>query len=118
MTIKFTAEMVEAAYDFLLTTPPFNKWNLPAGEDIKFVIVKTPRIYGEHWKITQGYHYISISLGSVGYTTTLLETLAHEIVHLYLKRQKMQGKRHHGVEFRALAALVCRYHRAFDPKRF
>ena len=38
MTIKLNRDTIAAAYDLVRTLPPFDKWNLPEAEDVKFAI--------------------------------------------------------------------------------
>lgn len=34
--LHLTLEMLEGAYEYLRTTPPFRRWKLPPGADIEF----------------------------------------------------------------------------------
>ena len=38
--MKLTPGILEAAYEFLRTTPPFKGWKLPSGVDITFRVIK------------------------------------------------------------------------------
>jgi hypothetical protein len=116
MTVKWTSEMVRAAYDFLNELPPFNRWNLPQGEDIKFVITSLQRNYGDCVKLGRRFQ-IRISTANNGHVDTLMRTLSHEMIHVYLDKQRMHGRHHHGVAFKRCAKLVCDS-LGFDPKPF
>lgn len=121
MTIPLTKETLMAAYDYLRTTPPFNKWNLPEPEDMVFKLIKDPHHYGWHEAMGRKgkqKHSIAISLATVGHTSTLITTMAHEMVHLH---QAMTGQATSGVQhnaaFKKAILSVCKHH-GFDPKAF
>ena len=120
MSLPLNPDMIEAAYNFLCTTPPFNKWKLPSSDEVVFRInlaedcFATYRWDGEN-------HTITVSLKAVAHTITLLEKLSHELVHLYLEKEGLESKNGgsnvHNAAFRKYAARVCKYH-GFDPKAF
>lgn len=120
MTLPLTPEMLAAAYDFLLTTPPFSSWNLPESEDVKFIVNKKLRNKFAQYQWTGDQHSISISAASNGHTSTLLENLAHETIHLFLEERGWESRGNesvHNAAFRKFAAQVCKYH-GYDPKAF
>lgn len=113
--LNITPETLQGAYDFLRSTEPFCRWNLPDGEDVKFKVVKTHKNHA--WYRCVNYkHVMAVSSNTVGHTLTLLESMAHEMIHMYevhaLKRQPTHGK-----VFQKWKAEVCKFH-GFDPKRF
>lgn len=112
MTLPLTPAMLVAAYDFLATTPPFNGWGLPEGEEIVFKVVRTKRQFA--WYQRDGKrHTIAVSAGKVTSSHMLLQALAHEICHLHLAELGMDNRgtvdTHNGA-FRNLAAEVCKFH--------
>jgi len=114
MALKLTPEVLAAAYDFMTTTEPFSKWNLPGSDDIKFKAVKDRRLYGwliaSHDKIE-----ICVSSSCVGHTAKLMETMAHEMIHLH---QHLTGMpKNHGPTFQQILKHVCKVH-GFDPCAF
>ena len=120
MTLPLTSEMLAAAYDYLCCTPPFSRWNMPASEDVKFIVGKMTDSYALYqWDGNK--HTITVSINAVAYTNTLMDTIAHEMIHLHLHATKMESKRsgprYHNAAFRKFAAQVCKYH-GFDPKAF
>jgi hypothetical protein len=120
MTLPLTKEMLAAAYDFLCTTPPFSKWNLPDGEDVVFKITRSRSEFA-HYRFVDGRHTISVSSAAVGHPATLIRIMAHEAIHLHLEMTGMESKggdsNTHNMAFRKLASHVCRIH-GFDPKEF
>lgn len=117
MTLPLTPEVLAAAYDYLATTEPFCRWNLPDSEDVVFRVVRDPTRCGFYRRDRYDRRSISISSASVGHSSTLLQIMAHELVHLHEDAAGMAKQSEHSAAFRKLAALVCRVH-GFDPKMF
>jgi hypothetical protein len=120
MTLPLTPETLAASYEYLRTTPPFSKWNLPDAEDVKFSVGKALDCFAHYqWDGTR--HTITVSSRATGYTMTLITSMSHEMVHLHLwetkQESKRSGPRHHNAAFKRYAAQVCKYH-GFDPKAF
>lgn len=120
MTLPLSPEMLACAYDYLRSTPPFDKWNLPDSEDVAFSVVHSPRQFG--WYQWDGKrHTISASAKAIGHTSTLMRLMAHEIIHLHLEANGMENRKGdcgiHNAAFRKFAAQVCKFH-GFDPKAF
>lgn len=119
MTLPLTKETLAAAYDFLVTTPPFNTWNLPPSEDVGFKVTRSRRWFARYrWDGTR--HTIEVSSNAVAYSDTLLAKMGHEMVHLHLEELGMDGRGSedtHSGAFRSLAAEACSFH-GWDPKAF
>jgi len=114
MTLRLTPDMLAAAYDFLCTSEPFRRWNLPDGDELGFHVVRDAALSAD-FSVREGVPCIRISEAHNGHAVTLLSSLAHEMIHL---RQHLTGDReHHGPRFRRMAARVCAVH-GFDPKIF
>lgn len=120
MTLPLSADILAAAYDYLRTTPPFVRWNLPESEDVKFRVSRRATEFGRYQKVN-GKHTIAMSASSIGQTETLMRYLAHECVHLHLEATGMEAKNGgmntHNAAFRKFASEVCRVH-GFDLKAF
>lgn len=118
MTLPLTVDTLRAGYDFLCTTPPFCRWNLPDGEEVVFRLLNTRQWEADHLKQRSRSHEIRVSRGKIGSTASLMEALAHEMIHLH---EAQLGIARNGVDhsgaFDRFAAQVCRLH-VFDPKRF
>lgn len=115
--LRLTADVLRLAYDYLNSTEPFCRWNLPDGEDIKLIVVRDPTLYGWH-TLTGKSNTIGISANTVTYTDTLMRVLAHEMVHLHQSQNGMaRAGVLHGRGFKILANEVCRIH-GFDPGAF
>lgn len=117
MALVFTPDALRASYNYFCETPPFDRWNLPDGEDVEFRVIKSRTDAGWH-KIENGRDIIAASSGTIGRTHSLMELVAHEMVHLHQRRigTETPGVTHNRA-FHLLAAQVCRHH-GFDPKLF
>lgn len=117
--IPLTPEVLAAAYDYLCTTPPFVDWNLPDSEDVTFRVIRSRKVFAQY--IYDGDHTIEVSSAMVGQTKTLMETMAHELIHVHLRLTGMESKsgnpNTHNMPFRKLAAKVCAVH-GWDVKAF
>lgn len=120
MTLPLTPETLRAAYDYLATTPPYKRWNLPSAEDIQFKVVKDPHNAAWHTCWGRGKrrkHKIAVSSRCVGHTISVLGAVGHEIVHLYLDLTGQGKGGEHNAAFKHYAKQICRYH-GFDVKAF
>ena len=119
MTLPLSPDVLAAAYAFVAATEPFRRWNLPDSEDVKFQVISSTKNFAHYrW---DGGHTIAVSSRSVGHAATLIEKMAHEVIHLHLEATGMESRSKdpnvHNMAFRKLAADVCRIH-GFDPKAF
>lgn len=93
-----------AAYDYLLCTRPFRRWGLPHSDNIEFHILRTSQIFGDF----NPPNIFRVSAALVARTDTLMQLMAHELVHL---RQHIRGLPvNHGKAFKRIATVVCREH--------
>ena len=119
MTLPLTPDTLEAAYEYLRSTPPFAGWNLPEGDEVKFFVVKDRRAFGRYrWDGKR--HTISMSANCIGQSRTLIEKMGHEMIHLHLEDAEMEsrGTEHtHNAWFRRLADEACAVH-GWDVKGF
>lgn len=116
MTLRLTPETLRAAYDFLCTTEPFNRWNLPDSEDVVFRVVKDRTVFGWYNKIG-GRHVIAASSSKISHTDTLMMTIGHELIHVHENNTKSCGRGEHSAAFMKWAAQVSKVH-GWDPKAF
>lgn len=122
MTLRLTPLNLIAAYDYLKTTAPFNKWKLPHADDLEFHVTDHADRYGHILDFPDArkkYLIIAVSVIKTNTTCALLETIAHEMCHLKQRRDRGYRARGqgHGPTFKRLAKDVCRSH-GFDPKTF
>lgn len=108
--LHITPEILAAAYTFLRTTRPFNRWKLPPAEMIKFKVTRSTADAGYCSK-----REIGISQMCSGHTNSMLATMSHEMIHLHLDERGVRS--HHGADFKRCAALVAKVH-GFDDRRF
>ena len=117
--MEITPEIVKGAYAYLSETPPFHDWHLPDADDMKFIISGAGKTYGRcHYPPTRmgGRMYvIEISQSYHKHSVTLLNTVAHEMIHVHMNITGMG--RNHGKVFKLLAKEVCDAH-GFDIGQF
>jgi hypothetical protein len=120
MTLPLSPEILAAAYDYLLTTPPFSNWNLPDSEEASFKLSRRKKEFGRY-QLIEGRHTITASIHSIAHTYTLMRFMAHEMVHLHLQimgwESRSQSEEVHNAAFGKFAAQICKVH-GFDPKEF
>lgn len=114
---SFSPAMLEACYDFLREADPFHRWKLPDGETIEFHVIRSNRFRGWH-EFDGESHKVGISDRWHSHTASIVETMAHEMIHI---RQAIRGtttkNTQHNAEFHRIADRVCRIH-GFDRKAF
>lgn len=117
MAFTFTSDALRAAYNYLNETPPFNKWNLPDGDDVDFKVARGRAYYGWH-TFKKGKHTVAISRAMVPDTQTLLSVMAHEMIHVHEQEAKAcRSDVQHTKAFMKWAAQVCKCH-GFEIKGF
>ena len=115
--LKISPHMLETAYEFLRSTPPFKAWRLPHADEIRFNVARDPGHVG--W-VTHGAGVvpaIHISEACVGHTSTLVQYMAHEMIHLAQWFKGETTKTQHNAAFNRRAKQVCKHH-GWDPKLF
>ena len=119
MALHLTPTVLKQAYELLSATEPFNKWNLPEGDDVVFRVLRT-KATAAQIKTERGKKpIIWISVGCNGHINTVLSSLAHEMIHLHEVRCKVRsrGRDQHSAAFRQWAKQVCDAH-GYDLKIF
>src|ERR1700743_2994586 len=93
--LHLTPNMLEAGYDLLRMTPPFNRWKLPAGEDVEFHVVRhIPGAWADHQQMRDGRHRIRLTSDPSMSLDTMLQNIAHEMVHVYEAVRKEKAPVH------------------------
>lgn len=111
--IEVSRASIIAAYELLRTTRPFLGWKLPDCGEIEFSVIKANTHYGDCDGET-----IRVSRAKHGQLSTLLQTVAHEMIHLYqMHNRKAAPNGGHNADFHKRAARVCRVH-GWDAKTF
>lgn len=116
MSLRLTPETLARAYDYLSSTPPFDRWNLPESHDITLRVTRSAVTCADYSQ-ERGRHVIRVSAKLIGHTDTLMGALSHEMIHLFLRSVKVKRWWAHDRAFYKLAARVTKVH-GFDPKGF
>jgi len=117
VTLPLTPEILSAAYDLVKACPPFSRWNLPESEDIIFRVIKDPSRRGFYRRDRLNRHSISISASCIGFVESLVETMAHEMIHLHEALIGLETAAQHGKAWNKFADQVCKS-MGFDRKLF
>lgn len=104
MTLALTPAHVEAAYECLRAFEPFDRLELPEAESVEFVVSRHRDRAGDH-RHTGVDHRITVSSYWIGSIDQLMQTVAHEMIHLVQHERKQ--RRTHGAEFKRLAEMIC-----------
>jgi hypothetical protein len=116
MNLPLTRDTLAAAYDYLCTTLPYSKWNLPDSEDVIFRVARDRTNRGWYRRVGK-QHSITISRGCVGWTDSLMRTMAHEMIHLHEQHAGACGAGEHSAAFNRWSSIVCKVH-GWDPLLF
>jgi hypothetical protein len=117
--LHLTPEMLENAYEFLRTTLPFRRMNLPHADNLVFRVMGARDRFGHfkgRIKDNVDLNEIGVSQHIVHSTDMLMATMAHEMIHLY-QHEKGGTRGLHNAQFKRIAARVCRVH-GFDLESF
>src|SRR6185312_8275148 len=113
MTLRLSPKMLLAAYEYLRATPPVNGWKLPPADEVEFRVVHHKKNSGWWCRRTakedEG-HIIAIAANRLSNMNGLLNTMAHEMIHLYQSAKKSETRTDHIAEFAKLMTRVCRVH--------
>ncbi len=115
-TLHLNPGMIGTVYDVLRGTKPFHRWGLPEAEALTFRVYRSRAERGALERVGEKI-ILGVSEHSNGHLYSLIETVAHEMVHLRLLSLGMKNWERHGVRFEHLAKAVCAAH-GFDPKAF
>jgi hypothetical protein len=113
LTLPLNLERLRLSYELVVACPPFDGWNLPESEDIKFTLCRskdTRGYYKWHPKKKQP-HEIGISVNCIGNLNSLNEVMMHEIVHLHERIVKtVSPHAMHNAAFIAWSRTICKIH--------
>ena len=118
--LHLTPDCLENAYEYLRTTPPFRRMNLPHADNLVFRVMGARDRFGHfrgRVKSIPDLNEIGVSVRSVNSTDLLMATMAHEMIHLYQHENGSATRNAHNAEFERIAARVCRIH-GFDRESF
>jgi hypothetical protein len=112
--MKLTPAILKNLYSAIYCMKPFDRWNMPLPEEIKFVVDKDPAIMGSYMYDDgeKFAHTITISAARCGFLDTTLRVLCHECIHM--SRHKTHKWTHHDKEFRSRAHRISS-ELGFDP---
>lgn len=114
--LSITKEVLARVYDYLHVCDPFCRWNLPDSEEIVFTVKRDPGRFG-WYRRENGRHHVYVSERTVQSNTSLVMTMAHEMIHVHEQHTGCVGRGEHSAAFKKWAEQVCLIH-GFDPSTF
>lgn len=100
------------AYELLRATLPFRRWKLPSADAVRFCITQSTMDRGDFYlTVAKKRPVIRISQKLHSTLPLLIETMAHEMIHLHedTNHRARDDVKHSGV-FRRYAKQVCKRH--------
>lgn len=113
MALVWDTETLTAGYELLRGTKPFKRWKLPPARELNFRVSQGD-LYA--WYVHNDKE-LSVSQRKNHRLSSMLQSMAHEMVHLYLARKGVKHWDKHGAEFNRLARSVCKHH-GFEEATF
>ena len=102
--MHLTPARLAAVYDCLRAFPPFQGWRLPEADAVEFRVSLRVDEFGRY-ELRGEQHCIEISGVLTIDWQSLVETMAHEMVHLH---QARSGPVDHDAQWQRMATSVCR----------
>lgn len=117
MSLRLTPQRLAAVYEMLRAMPPFCGWGLPPSSGVKFHVSRD-RATDAAWWIDGERHSIEVSQARTGLLSTLIVSMAHEMIHAWqrIKKSETNGVQHNA-EFRRIARAVCKRY-GWDDHQF
>jgi len=117
MSIALHQSMPESAYKLLSLTRPFHRWKMPPSSALRFVVCKyTPNV-GE-LEFDGSNITLRVSQTRNGQLSSLLITVAHEMLHLRLLKMGLANWEQHDTKaWKRGVNLICSAH-GWDSKCF
>ena len=114
--MKITPSLIKQAYSMLLCCEPFDRWNLPLPEEVKFEVIEDDNLMGTYLYDDGGKfeHIIQISSARCGHLDTIIRTLAHECIHMSRHGTVTDKWLKHDATFRRRAHMISN-ELGFDP---
>ena len=117
MSLVLTPDRLAAVYEMLRAFPPFNRWRLPPGADIRFHVTKT-NAHDAEWWLEDDRHHIALSEKRAGHIATIIRNMGHEMIHVKQRQAKTETRGvEHNAEFRRISKRLCQ-HYGWDLKEF
>lgn len=106
--LPVTPERLAGVYEMLRRWPPFSGWDLPPAESVKFHVLKTDQWHADWWIDEAERHHIRVSEKKHGHLASLIESMAHEMIHVRQRIAKTETKGEHNREYKRLGLRVCK----------
>ena len=114
--MNLTSTILKNIYIMLVVCTPFDKWNMPLPEQIRFIVDFDPDVMGTYLYDDGGKHehIITISAARCGFLETVIRTMAHEMIHASRWETSTCAWQKHDKTFKHRAKMVAN-ELGFDP---
>ena len=114
-----TPERLAAVYDCLRQFPPFNRYGLPPSSEVKFGFIRDTITAADYIAYVRDYdsHLIRFNPHFNGHLNTVMERMAHEMIHLHQRIRRHETNAMHNADFKRKARRICQIY-GWDFKRF
>ena len=115
--MHLTPNILAAAYEYIRSVAPASDWKLPPAEQVEFRVSRDKNALGTHttYKWTKE-HIITISSSKISHSDTLLQVLAHEMVHAAMAEAGNEPVSHNRAFWERAVPLCANM--GWDPKAF
>jgi hypothetical protein len=120
--MKFNSTLLSDTYITLCKQHPFNKWNMPPVELVRFVVNNDKDALGTYCyeESNEIPHTITISRNRLSHYLTYVATFCHELIHCSrweepVNKSGQAGWERHDSKFRQRAKMVATEFGSFDP---
>ena len=116
--MRLTPAILRSVYAMLDECKPFDKWNLPDADEMVFVVGKDQHHFAWCNDANRKKIVITVHPKFHGRLSTVVETMAHEMVHVHLFRHPtLRRGGEHNAAFWRYADQICK-ELGFDRSRF
>lgn len=115
MSQVLTPDRMASIYEMLRSLPPYNRWSLPSKDQVRFKVIRNRTKQADYEPPPK--ETIRVSVNSTSHLFTIMQAIAHEMVHQRLRHAGSKNWASHGAEFQRLASRVCRVY-GWDERQF
>tara|TARA_R110000868_G_scaffold323544_3_gene584473 strand:- start:783 stop:1154 length:372 start_codon:yes stop_codon:yes gene_type:complete len=120
--MKITPTFLQDTYLTLCKMHPFNKWNMPPVELVRFIVNSDKDALGTYMysEADEIPHTITISRNRLSHYLSTVATIAHELVHCSrwadpIDKSGQAGWERHDKKFRKRTSMIAKEFGSFDP---
>jgi hypothetical protein len=115
LEVKLTPAILRNLYSAMVCCKPFNGWDMPLPEQVKFIVDADPEAMGTYLHDDGDWeHIVTVSEARCGHLYTVMTTLCHEMIHMSRANTVTHAWTKHDATFKRRAKRVAT-ELGFDP---